>query len=127
MFLCSERGRRTTENQPTFSGRQVEERKAEVVMRIEAFESAAQQADDLLQDLAHQQQALTQRKREEQRAEVKDDAVIEGIAMDLSTIEARIKRAQQQWAEAAQGSTGLVHVLADLEALYLIAQTCLTR
>lgn len=127
VFLCSERGRRTTENLPTFSGRQVEERKAEVVIQMEAFESAAQQADELLQDLAHQRQALIQRRREEQRAEVKDDTTIEGIAMDLSTIEGRIKRAQQQWAEAAQGSTDLVHILADLEALYLIAQTCLTR
>lgn len=92
-----------------------------------AFESAAQQADDLLQDLAHQRQALIQRRREELRAEVKDEAVIEGIAMDLGTVEGRIERAQQQWVEAAQGSTGLVYVLADLEALYLIAQTCLTR
>lgn len=96
-------------------------------MQLEACENAAQQAEDLMQDLLHQQQTLAQRKREEQRAEVKDDAVIEGIAMDLSTIEGRMKRAQQQWSEAAESSTGLVHVLADLEALYLIAHTCLTR
>lgn len=127
VFLCSERGRRTTDNRPTFTGRQVEERKREVRIQMEAFENAAQQAEDLMQDLVHQGQTLRQRKREEQRAEEKDEAVIEGIAMDLSTIEGRIQRAQQQWAEAAQGSNGLVHVLADLEALYLIAQTCLTR
>lgn len=127
VFLCSERGRRTTQNRPTFTGRQVEERKAEVAIQLEAFEKAAQQAEDLMQDLSHQRQTLAQRKREEQRAEIKDDAVIEGIAMDLSTIEGRIERAQHQWSEAAQGSAGLVHVLADLEALYLIAHTCLTR
>lgn len=127
MFLASERGKRTTSNLPTFTGQQVQERRAEIMSEIETYELAAQEADESLKDLSNQLHMLMQRKRAELRATERDEATIEGIQMDIGTLEGRISRSQSQWSSAVQGASNLAHVMADLEALDLIAETCLPR
>lgn len=105
----------------------MQERKAEIMSEIDTHESAAQEADELLKDLSNELHMLMQRKRAELRATERDEATIEGIQMDIGTLEGRIGRAQSQWSSAMQGASNLTHVMADLEALDLIAETCLPR
>lgn len=94
---------------------------------IYTYESVAQEADELLKNLMYELQMLMQRKRAELCAVERDEAAIEGIQMDIGMLEGRIGRARSQWSSAVQEVSSLIHVIADLEALDMIAETCLSR